>query len=495
MATYEDWSAQVATAYRGGDATRAQLLTAIKDGARAIMVRDTESDLPLAKSYEDRFRRAKVALAGMRDSETLSATVEAVRELMPVDADTDAHSENLDNAIETVRAEIETFADRYDALMVEAAIELQRHVPFYQVRQLATYLKDGDGVTNSGYISRVALPADARVQQVWYGKYYEALAEGEEYEADDIVVSNGRLYVVLTGGTLAEDELGVGLLTTDFTEEELGDLTFRYYGPVRDWPVRHLDWPRRQAMAAGQISEGPCYTMPDQQDQLWFYPVLDETHRFDLEYVGVAQTFEDDDVVTFDKVAAKAAANYIRGIFAQGEENDARAAAGYLAIYQRSIREAVVDHSDRQAGSPNSVVPYDWSRNARVCGSAPVASSAIYPNGYLTRVNTTGDITLESSASNMIIDLTVGGVARTSIVVLETAGRAAGDRMIVRMTLPAVEAIIFEFRNSTSSGTLLLPEERFTDQQFYTDGFTTSATFEFVFNGTAWVFVGANTPA
>jgi hypothetical protein len=494
MATFEDWREDVLLAYRGALPSRAQILMAIKEGARGIMARDVESDLALAKSYHDRFERAKFRLAGTRIEENLGVTIAAVRALMPTDADTEAVDAALDNAIEAIRGEFNSMADRFDSLLVEAAIELQRHVPFYRVRQLVSYLMGADGVTNESFVSRVTLPEDARVKQVWFGAYYPALAEGEELEEDDIVVSNGRLYRTITGGTLGDGELGVGLLLTDGEEEDLGDLSFVYYGNVRDFPARKIPWEQRQMLISGDRISGPAYAMPDEQDELWFYPRLDDTHRFDVEYVGIAQSFEDDDVVHFDRVAAKAASHYIRGMLEKTDREDPRAAEGSLAIYQRAIREAVLDCQDREVGPDISNVPYDWSRRRVVYGSLTTGTSD-YPNGYMQRVNSAGDISLESSAANMTIDLLVTGVARTSIVVLETAGRAAGDRLLVRMELPAVADIVFDFRNATAGGTALLPDELFSSQLFTTDGEATSANFEFVFNGTAWEYDTSQTPA
>ena len=63
MATYADWLADVAVAYRGGAPSASEILLCIKDGVRGIMARDIESDLPLAKSYRDSFDRALVKLA------------------------------------------------------------------------------------------------------------------------------------------------------------------------------------------------------------------------------------------------------------------------------------------------------------------------------------------------------------------------------------------------------------------------------------------------
>lgn len=500
MPTYGEWVESVKVAYQGGAPSRAQLLMAVKDGVAAVMQRDIESDLALSKSYQDRFDRAKIRLAGERiDADALSTLVTDVRALLAIAADTDAASGAMDNAIEAVRDEVNRIADKFDRFVLEAAIELQRHVPFYRVRQIETYLVDTDGVISDGFISRIALPEDVRLQQVWYGPHYPDLTEGEAVDVDDIVLSNGRLYKCVVGGTLSEYELGDGLTSTDGEEEEIGSLTFTFYNGDRDFPARPVSWSARQALRAGQECHGPGYTMPEEQDLLWLYPALDDTHRFDIDFVGIAQSFEDADDVTFDKVAAKAAAFYLRGMFEQTESNDPRASQISLAHYQRAIREAVLDCQDRQAGPNAMTAPYDWRRNPRCYSSSTSAStaatSAVYPNGWINRTNSAGDITLRSTHANMTVNLTVAGVARTSTAILDTDERNSGDRMIVLMSLPAVAGIGWQFRDESATGTLLLPDNVFPDQQFTTDGETTSAFFEFVYNGANWEYVGWRSPA
>lgn len=116
-------------------------------------------------------------------------------------------------------------------------------------------------------------------------------------------------------------------------------------------------------------------------------------------------------------------------------------------------------------------------------------------NAYATSTNNSGNTTVTPTEPNYSLGLTVGGSARTSILILDTAGRTAGDRIRLDITLPATANIVLEVRNATSGGTLLLPAEIFPSQQFTTDGAVLSAVWDFVFTGTAWRYELSNQPA
>lgn len=508
--TYDAWRDLVLLAYQGGEPTHAAIIMAIKDGARSVMVRDIESDLALSKSYQASFQNAKVEMAGTRLTDDIADVIVEVSSLMPVDATTDTMIPALENAIAAAVDDFNAQTDRFDAYLRQATIDLQRHVPFYQVRQMTSYLLDGSGVTTDAFISRIDLPEGARIQQLWYGHYYPELEADVAYEADDIVVSNGRLYQVKEGGTLTVYQIGEGLTSTDGDDEELGDLVFRYYGGDRDWPVRQINWNSRFQMQAGQMTAGPCYALPPQRDEIWLYPALDEDHRFDLEWVGVTEDFDDSDEVTFDKTAAEAAAHYIRGMLTNDILGDRRALADRVALYQRAIRKAIVDNQARDTGNPTSVAPYDWTRRPRLWGSCCSVlainsdnSTTVVcplPNGYATSSNSIGDTLIAFTASNMTVEMTISGGARTSKIILRTTDNTfhtltSGDTLKLLLTLPATASIELDVRNGTASGAQLLPDQQYPDGLLVTDGVVLSATLNFVFNGTAWEYAESTVPA
>lgn len=500
--TFSAWRTLVKAAYQGGEPTHAALIRTVVDGARFITVRDVESDLALSKSYLNTFLTQQVKLAGTRITESVSDIITEAKTLMPIDDDTAAISAILDNAITFAYDSINGMADKWDAHLLQAAIDLQRHVPFYQVRQTTTYVKDTVGVTTEGFISKVALPDTARIQQLWFGHYYAPLEADFEYAVDDVVLSNARAYKVVTGGTLTVYDIGNGLTSTDGTDETLGDLVFKYFRPERDWPVRQMEWPARNRLLAGDFSGGPAYAFPPESDVIWLYPALDDKHRFDLEWVGVAEDFGDTDSVLFDKTAAEAAAHYIRFLLYTTELDDPKNGAISMALYQKALRKAVLDNQERDTGSSTQVAPYDYRRRCRFWGSCfslfninSNNQTIVNPNAWYPVANTGGDSTLTSTAPNQSFALTFSGGAGLSRVVLSTQGRSAGDTMNISVNFSNTPGIIIDFRNGSLAGDTLLPAESFPDLTYTTDGLTTRGLFTFVFGNNEWLYDQSKIPA
>src|SRR5689334_721818 len=98
--TFDEWRTLVKTAYQGGEPTHALLIRSVVDGARSVTVRDVESDLALARSYENSFKQAKVKLAGTRITDDLADVIAEAKALMPIDDDTERIVAILENAIE-----------------------------------------------------------------------------------------------------------------------------------------------------------------------------------------------------------------------------------------------------------------------------------------------------------------------------------------------------------------------------------------------------------
>lgn len=497
MITFAQWRALVVTAYQGGNTTHSQQMRMVADGARSITVRDVESDLALSKSYLNSFKAALVEAAATPMDSNLAATIAEVRGLMPIDADTPAINNIVNNAIEMAFDNVNDMSSRFDALLIQAAIDLQRHVPFFQVRQISTFIEGGSGVTNDGFISRVALPDTARIQQVWFGHYYADLEADTEYESGDRLTSNGRVYEVIAAGQVTEEEVETGLTSTDGETETLGNMTFQYRVGEREFPVRQIDWMKRNLLRAGEASAGPMYAFPPQCDELWLYPALDDKHRFDLEWVGVAEEFEDTDNVLFDRTAAEAAAHYIRSMLLQSDLNDLGGAGASNALFQRALRKAVIDNQDRDQGMPGSSAPYDW-RSRRWCGSFCGTSTPIQGqiNDYFLLTNGTGGTNLiGNTARNMTVEINFTGTASTRTIAPRLNNYQRGDRLTIVATLPGVPGLVLDFRNGSAAGAQLLPTETFPDGVFTTDAYILSATFNFVFSGTAWEYDESSIPS
>lgn len=372
--TWEDFMDGVKASYWiGGEPSDAAMLRAVADYAQAIYERQIEGDLQMAKSFRDSYNEQKNDLAGARIAASAAAVNASVRELLPIAADTDNAQALLDNAISSGLSDFNGGADMFDKLVLDAAIDLQRHIPFYQGRQETTYLEGGSGVENLGFVSAVTPPDGFRIQQVYYGSYREALAEGVAYEVDEYVESNGRIYTVITGGTLNAGQLGGGLTSTDYNDDEtLGGLVFQYRCPVSWIPARNFTWADRGVLRAGRLTMGALYSLSPQADAMWFYPALDANHRFILEWSGVKTSFADADLVSFDEPAMAAAAQYVRYMLAKDVRENGPAASAALAMYQSLLRKCVIDNQARDTGATNkTVAANDTLDSQRFAGALP----------------------------------------------------------------------------------------------------------------------------
>lgn len=122
-----------------------------------------------------------------------------------------------------------------------------------------------------------------------------------------------------------------------------------------------------------------------------------------------------------------------------------------------------------------------------------VSASAL--NAYAAATNNAGNSTITPTKPVQTTVLTFTGAARSSIVILDVAGRSAGDKIFLNLILPATANIVISVRNATSGGTLLLPVEMFPTQDITTDGNLRSTYLEFTYTGTAWIYDMSNLPA
>lgn len=116
-------------------------------------------------------------------------------------------------------------------------------------------------------------------------------------------------------------------------------------------------------------------------------------------------------------------------------------------------------------------------------------------NAYAAATNNSGNTTLTPTQSNQTSRLTFTGAAGNRIIILDVAGRTAGDRILIDLIFPATSGLVVSVRNATSGGTLLLPVEMFPTQDFTTDGNVLSGRWEFTYTGTAWIYDMSNLPA
>lgn len=109
------------------------------------------------------------------------------------------------------------------------------------------------------------------------------------------------------------------------------------------------------------------------------------------------------------------------------------------------------------------------------------------PTESIVTANSTGNTTITPASPVSTALVTITGIARTSVFILATTNAQTGWRLDVRLNNPATAAIVEEFRNATSVGTLLA--------SYTTDGTgTDNLLAHFYFNGTAWVLLGVEVP-
>lgn len=106
-----------------------------------------------------------------------------------------------------------------------------------------------------------------------------------------------------------------------------------------------------------------------------------------------------------------------------------------------------------------------------------------------TASNSTGNTTVTPAAGTReaVHTTTFSGSAGTRIVIADTAGRIAGDRLTLSYALPATSGIIVETRNATSGGTLL--------HTLTTGTSGADARVDLLYSGSAWTLVSALEPA
>lgn len=494
--------------WQAGAPTNAQKYRAIADLAHSLFVRQTQSDLPLAKSFSDSYEVQKLKLAGSCITGTLTVVTAAVQALLPVDTDTAGSEALLANAIEQARDDFNGTAAQFDFQLLNAVMDLQRHVPFYQARSQDCYRTDTEGLVNKGFVSKITLDGQSRIEGVWASRFHTALAEGQMYVADDEVESNGRFYKVVIGGQLNIGQLGTGLQSTDrCTDEVLGNVTFKYHGALRSIPVRKWPWADREALFSGSLRMGPLYTTSPQFDTLWLYPALINQRQFVMiESVGVKTTYCDEDEVTFDKLAAQAAAQYIRAMLAKDVAQDGRASSAALALYQALVRNAVIDNQARDTGTTTQVSELlamnlgriSWWRWSLMNCSSVSSQTSSPSNSEYEQDNASGDVTVTPQSSNHVAKINYSGAAGSRNVILSTNRQVPsggtivcqrGDRIIVNATFDATVGIALTFHNATLIGPVI-PSAAFTS-----DGVNLNIVIEFVYDGTQWQYLRAQIPA
>jgi len=346
--TYSAFKDAVLLAYNPGAQGSARENAAIEAVALLVksqIVREVDSDLPLAKSFRDAYLAAKVKLAGYTITSNFATVKAAVIVRLTIDGARAGISEVSGYNDVNIQQAIDDFnggAVMFDQLLAAAALDLQRHVPCFQSNQENSYDIDSTEITNEGFVSKLTLPSQAVVKRLWHGYVYEALVANTAYAVDDYVLSNGRVYQCTVAGTSA-NPLGDGLLSTDGLAEVSGTASFVYLRPLDYLIATPVAWADRQAMFQNEACVNLVYAIKPTGDELWFYPALRQEYGLKLEWSGLKTTFAGGDSTSFDEPAAQYAAEYIRGMLQKNVAEDSKAAAGSLAVASDRLKRLWID--------------------------------------------------------------------------------------------------------------------------------------------------------
>lgn len=322
-------------------------IAAVANRVKSLIAREVYSDLPLAKSYEDLYLKAKVALGGYVLTSNFATVSAAVATLLTVDGAMGGMSSYNAAQIQNAMDDFDGTATLFNQLLVTAAVEIQRHAPGYRDNQATPYHSGSSGVVVDGFVSRITLSFDGEIKQVLFGDRFEALAANTAYAVDDYVQSNGRVYKCVTAGTSA-NPLGDGLVSTDSEDETTGTAVFQYYAPLDYRPMKPVAWWDRYRLQQDEPCETGLFTVNDAGTELWVYPAMDSDHDIIVGWSGIKHSFLDADTTTFNQPCAQYAAEFVRGMMEKNVLGDARAASISLSSASALLKRLWMDSSAKR---------------------------------------------------------------------------------------------------------------------------------------------------
>lgn len=347
--TWADFKSEVKNRISLYSANDDLFVSAVAHYVKSMIAREVDRDPNLHRSYMQTFQFQRRQLLGYQPTLLLGSTLDVeVKKLLTVDADRLGIEDFITKHIRNAYQELISFSVLVEKLIRDAAIDLQSYIICYQVEQITEY--GATDTTAYGAMSRAPLPEGAEVLQAFYIKVLPELAELDPVEAKDLVVSNGRTYRVITGGTLGAGELGSGLQTTDGSTEELGNLQFVFYSwdcnlrtemvPMA-WRDRFkYDFTKSDCCS----SKEPARFIVDHTSYSFYgWPQLASDMEYQVFWLGTKLDFGDTDNTNFDEGAIAAAAAYVKAQLAASVEDSLREAGIYAQEYAMHRSRLYVD--------------------------------------------------------------------------------------------------------------------------------------------------------
>lgn len=318
---------------------------------KAMVCREVDHDLLLSKSYWNSYQELKRRLLGYSTFLVVGSTLDvAVKKLLPVDADREGIQTYLTQQIKNAYSELTSVSAFIEKLMREAVIDMQSYILCYRMGQETIFTEED--VVQVGNLSRGPMPEAGEFQQVFFLTSVDDLAIDTEYAAGDYVVSNGRIYRVLTSGTVSD--LGDGLLTTNGTVELLDGVNFTFIygeGCFRS-EIVPIPWSERFTYSAFKdgcaSKDDPAVMAIDPETYSFFlWPKLDATHTLSVFWNGLKFEFADSDTVPFDESVQQAVSKFVLARYYLQVEHDAREASMHEALYKELRARAFADCNKR----------------------------------------------------------------------------------------------------------------------------------------------------
>lgn len=127
------------------------------------------------------------------------------------------------------------------------------------------------------------------------------------------------------------------------------------------------------------------------------------------------------------------------------------------SLYQPSSQGIYAPGSGGSGGSGvSSITAGPGISVNQATGAVTITNTGIAAGAEVSAFNNnSGNTTITPGGPNEIAVGTIGGVARTSIFILDVVGRSDGDVLWLRLQNPATAGIVEEVRNATAAGTLL----------------------------------------
>jgi hypothetical protein len=303
---------------------------------KSYITREVYGDLPLAKSYEEDYLELKVMLAGYTITSNFATVKAGVLTRITKDGNRAAISAYTDLMIQRGIDDFNGTATTYESMLVEGAMEVQRHVPC-MIPRTTTVLNSNNTVL-VGEASQYSLPEGAQILTLKCADLVDDLAAVTAYVLDDEVVSNGRVYKTTTAGTTGAS-LGAGLVSLDpQTPETLGTAVFEFVRAEHYYSAYALPWRSNAALTSGKCQSTPSYSLSPEGATLLIFPNLIEEKAL-LEYRGIKYVFADNDQTPFYSTTAECVAQYIMGMMQKdvaGRPTDAqRSLAAHAALLRR----------------------------------------------------------------------------------------------------------------------------------------------------------------